>query len=438
MKLNTKPETVRTHEGGKASRINNKATLQRTVLSCFLWEDTFYEDGQSIADRIAKLVPTVEPEFVSNLAKMARSEYKLRHVPLLLVREMARHDTHKSFVADTLSNVIQRPDELTEFLSIYWKDKKQPLANSIKKGLAVAFTKFDEYSLAKYNRENAIKLRDVLFLCHAKPKDKAQEDLWKRLINNELATPDTWEVELSAGQGSNKKGSWTRLLSENKLGVLALLRNLRNFIQNGVDDNLIREALRRCNPERALPYRFITAAKYAPKFEPELEQLMLKCLEKMERIPGKTCVLIDCSGSMNSPISQKSEMNRIEAACGLAILARELCETVVIYGFSNTETLIPARRGFALRDAIMKNFGGGTYLKKSMTAINAKEKYDRMIIFTDEQSQDGIAQFNGKGYICNVASYQNGVGYGDNCVHINGFSEASLRFICELEKSGAF
>jgi 60 kDa SS-A/Ro ribonucleoprotein len=83
--------------------------------------------------------------------------------------------------------VIQRADELAEFLAIYWAEGKQPLSAQVKKGLAAAFVKFDEYALAKYDRAGAVRLRDVLFLSHAKPVDAAQAELWKRLVENELA-----------------------------------------------------------------------------------------------------------------------------------------------------------------------------------------------------------------------------------------------------------
>ena len=102
-----------------------------------------------------------------------------------------------------------------------------PLSGQVKKGLAAAFPKFDEYQLAKYDRGGPIKLRDVLFLCHAKPRDAAQAGVWKKLIWGRLTTPDTWEVALSSG--ADKREAWERLLRENKLGALALLRNLRNM-----------------------------------------------------------------------------------------------------------------------------------------------------------------------------------------------------------------
>ena len=152
----------RTHEGAPARRINAEKELRRSVMSCMLYEGEFYESGTSIADRIKDLVPKVSPELVASIAIEARTNMHLRHVPLLLVREMARHRTHRHEVRATLSAVIQRADELAEFLAIYWKEGRTPIAASVKKGLADAFPKFDAYQLAKYNRDNPVKLRDVL------------------------------------------------------------------------------------------------------------------------------------------------------------------------------------------------------------------------------------------------------------------------------------
>ena len=174
---------IHTHEGARACQVNHELQLRRSVMSCMLWENEFYEDGTSIADRIVRLIPLVKPQVVAQMAIDARSKMKLRHVPLLIVREMARLPEHKAFVAHTLASVIQRPDEMTEFLAIYWQDGKEKLSAQVKKGIARAFVKFNEYSLAKYNRNGSIKLRDVLFLCHAKPINEEQAALFKKLIN---------------------------------------------------------------------------------------------------------------------------------------------------------------------------------------------------------------------------------------------------------------
>src|SRR6185369_14736806 len=340
----------RTYEGAPARHISPELQLRRSVLACMLWESQFYEDGMEIAARIRELVPKVEASKVAALAIEAREKMKLRHAPLLLVREMARLTSHRVLVGETLERVIQRADELAEFLAIYWSDGRVPLSKQVKKGLASAFVKFDEYALAKYNRPGSIKLRDVLFLTHAKPRDEAQDGLWRRLVDGELVTPDTWEVALSAG--GNKRETWEQLLAERKLGALALLRNLRNMQIAGVDESLVRGSLRAMKTDRVLPFRFIAAARYAPQWEEALEQAMFSCVEGAAKLKGKTVLLVDVSGSMDYQLSARSEMKRMDAAYGLAILLREICEEVAVYSFSDKTKLVPARRGFALRDAI--------------------------------------------------------------------------------------
>ncbi len=430
--LNKPTPSLRTAEGGTAKRVTPFQELKRTVLACMLWEDSFYESGVSVADRIKTLVPQCEPVRVSALAQIAREKFKLRHVPLLLVREMARHKTHTPVVAKTLDLIIQRPDELSEFLAIYWKDGKCPLAASVKKGLAKAFTKFDAYSLAKYNRDGAIKLRDVLFLCHARPIDPEQAAVWKQLVDGTLPTPDTWEVELSAS--NDKTASWTRLLAEKKLGGLALLRNLRNMKEAGITDADLRAAINDMRTDRVLPYRFIAAAKYAPNLEPELENAMLRGLDGHGRLPGHTILLVDVSGSMTAPISAKSDLRRIDAACALAMLLREVCETTEVRVFNTTGRPVPPRRGFALRDQIAASVTGGTKIGVAVGEV-ATTPHDRIIVITDEQTADSVRDpVVDKAYMLNVSSERNGVGYG-KWTNITGWSEAVIDYIIEAEQA---
>ncbi|RTE91715.1 TROVE domain-containing protein [Bradyrhizobium sp. LVM 105] len=426
-----------TREGARAVRFTPEMELKRALMNCLLWEDQFYEDGVAIADRIKALVPKVAPARVAQLAIEAREVMKLRHAPLLVIREMARSEKHRALVADTLVRVIQRPDEMTELLAIYWADalgpqqqrKRQPVSAQVKKGLARALTKFDAYQLAKWDRDGAVRIRDVLFLVHAKPRDAEQEKVWKQLVDGELASPDTWEVSLSAGK--NKRETFERLIAERKLGGLALLRNLRLMQTAQVPRETIAGAIEAMRTDRILPYRFITAARYAPDFEPELEAAMLKSVKDHVRLPGRTRLLIDVSGSMFATLSAQSEMTRAEAACGLAILAREICDEVEIFTFSNEVAKVPPRRGFALRDAIINSQPhGGTYLGKAVTEIDRKG--DRLIVFTDEQSHDQVPEPRARGTMVNVASYQHGVGHGA-WTRVNGFSEAVVAWIAASE-----
>jgi hypothetical protein len=297
----------------------------------------------------------------------------------------------------------------------------------VKKGLAAAFPKFDEYQLAKYDRGGPIKLRDVLFLCHAKPRDDKQAAVWKKLIWGRLASPDTWEVALSATEGRGKREAWERLLAENKLGALALLRNLRNLHDAGVNEALVLTALRAVNTQRVLPFRFLAAARYAPQWEEALESAMLSSIASQEKLAGKTVLLVDVSGSMTAALSRRSEMQRTDA-----VLLREIGERVSVFSFSDQLVEVPARRGFALRDAIDQSQPhNSTQLGKAVEQLN-RERYDRLIVITDEQAHDAVPKPKGKGYIVNVASYKNGVGYGA-WTHIDGWSESVVEYIRALE-----
>lgn len=453
-----KPSLV-TAEGGRAKRTTATQTLARLVNACLLWEDNFYVDGKTVADLIASLVKEVTPDSAQMIAMKARNEQKLRHVPLLVVREMARASKqHKLLVAETLEQVIQRPDELTEFLAIYWKDGKEPLSAQVKKGLAAAIRKFNTYNLAKYNRDGAIRLRDVVFLTHPKPENSAQALTFAKLVNKDhfpkktgsgfklpktweyakLDTPDTWEVALSGG--ADKAETFTRLIEQNQLGALALLRNLRNMIEAGVEESVIREAITNMNTERVLPFRFITAARYAPDFETELEQAMFKCLDGHEKLEGKTVLMVDVSGSMDAAVSTKSELTRLDAACGLAMLLREVCEQVKVYTFSNSAIGIPPRRGFALTEGIKRSQAhSGTYLGQAVKSVAAVElNADRVIVISDEQAADSVtnpfARTGAKAYMINVATNQYGVSYGDGWSHIDGWSEACVDYILAEEQ----
>jgi 60 kDa SS-A/Ro ribonucleoprotein len=430
---------VRTHEGAVAQKVDAKSELRRTVLTCLLWEDTFYEKGSDIAKRLAALAAENKPEVVAALAREARDKMQLRHAPLFLTRELARRKGAGPLVTETLDSVIQRADELGEFVSLYWKEKKQPLSAGVKRGLARAFTKFDAYQLAKYDRESVVKLRDVLFLCHAKPKDEAQAALWKKLVENTLESPDTWEVALSAGK--DKRENFERLLREGKLGGLAALRNLRLMLASGVDPKLIRERLDK-GVARALPFRFVAAARHAPKLEDALEKAMLKGIAGLEKLAGSTGLVVDVSGSMNYKLSKKGETTRMDAAAGLAILLREKAEEFSVATFSDACVELPPRRGFGLRDAIVDSQAhSGTYLKRALAQLHENAEWNglyRLIVITDEQSHDGILRaWAPRAYVVNVAPYKHGISYGNGWTHIDGWSERIVDYIAAAEAEAA-
>lgn len=435
---------ITTHEGGKAVHISPELQLRRSVLACMLWEDTFYESGKSIAERIGELCAQVKPEVLAELAIEARHKQHLRHVPLLLLRNLVKLGKG-NLVADTIYKVISRADELAEFVAVYREDKtnKKMIPAQMKKGLARAFGKFDEYQLAKWNRDAAFKLRDVMRLCHPQPKDEEQAALWKRLINKELATPDTWETQLSAG--ADKKETFERLIREKKLGYFALIRNLRNVLQAGCDLQLVKNAIlaRENGAHNILPFRFIGAARAAPQFERELDISLCETINSLPRLSGTTAVLVDVSGSMDAKLSAKSDLSRKDAAAALASVING--DHLRVFSFTTKVMELPARKGMAGVDSIVKSQNGGTTLFQAIAEVNTKVNYDRLIVITDEQAFPATSyglqkRASGcpeplpgkKGYMINVASYQNGVGYGA-WNHIDGFSENVIKWIYENE-----
>lgn len=434
-----------THEGAPAvPALSAEKQLRRTVLSCLLWEDEFYEDGKSIADRIVENAKTVKPEVLAALAIEARETYNLRHVPLLLLEVLTRTGRGRDdqLVSKTIARVIQRADELGEFVSLYTHggDRKQAqpghgrtFSAQTLAGLRLAFQRFNEFNLAKYDQDGKVKLRDVLRIAHPKPVGEDRSALYKRVRDRELATPDTWEVELSAGK--DKKATFERLINEGKLGYLALLRNLRNMVQAGVDDKLVTKAIlaRKGGAERVFPFRFVAAARAAPQFEPALDASLCATIGELPKLTGKTIVLVDISPSMDDKLSGKSDMTRKDAACTLASIVNG---DLRVFSFSNDVKEVPPRRGMAGVDAIKRSqTPNGTYLGKAVAHINTL-KHDRLIVITDEQSHDPVPEpVAERAYMINVASARNGVGYG-RWTHLDGFSEGVLRFIYETERSG--
>lgn len=442
MRLNVASRsTARTYEGAPAIAPKSPlAELRRAVASCLLWEDQFYEDGVAIGDRIAALVAQVDAEEVAALAIEARTQMKLRHAPLWLLAGLAK--AGKGVKADAYAETIQRADEMGELIAMHWKDGKRPLPAAMKRGIAKAFGKFDAYRLAKYNRKVAVTLKDVLRLVHPKPANDDQAQTWKKIIDGTLESPDTWEVALSGG--ADKKETFERLLREGNLGYLALLRNLRNMAEAGCDTGLVRDAiLARKGAHNVLPFRFVAAARAAPQFEPALDEALCSQIEAMPVFDGTTAVLVDVSGSMNDRLSAKSDLTRRDAASTLASI---IPGNIRLFSFADQTVEVPPRRGMAGIDAISQSQPtGGTRLFDAVAAVNEQVPYDRIIVITDEQATDpsrfgywirgnvsSMPNPKGKGYIINVAAYQNGVGYGP-WVHIDGFSENVLRFIHEHE-----
>lgn len=487
MRVNVKGKDHRVDEstrlaggyGPYAAKQDAESLLRRSVMACLMWEDNFYEDGALNAENIKQLVPLVRPQVVFDIAVEARTKQKLRHVPLLLAREMARSNIHKWMVSRLLPKIILRADELAEFLAIYWQDGRQPVSKQVKLGLADAFRNFDAYQLAKYNRDNAIKLRDVAFIAHVKAgSDNIQSDIFgrniARLVNKKyypdstksarfpvkeayglrayepLPAPDTWEVSLSTGK--DKRETWTRLINDHKLGALAFLRNLRNMDKANVPYDTVAYGFQTINPKWLLPLNYMAAATAAPNWQREIENLMYAGFSGWPKLPGRTILIVDVSGSMMGSLGYRSDFTRLDAAAAMVLLCSEMCEHVSIYTTAGNDyrrehktELVPPYRGFALckavTDANHRLGGGGIFTRQALeyTFAHEKERPERIVVFSDSQDCDlphrQIPKPFGKhNYIIDVSSHSHGINYkGIWDAEISGWSEHFIQYIMGLE-----
>lgn len=449
MRSNASPVAahLKTHEGGTAVLIRPTEDLLRACASTMLFENTFYEGGDSIAKRIAALVKENTAERVAEVALICKNDLHLRHVPLWLAVQMALTFRGNPLVRQTVAAVVQRPDELAEVVSLYFKatgDERKVkghtrLPAQLKKGLAEAFSRFNEYSLAKWNRQDrAVKLRDVLFLTHPKAKDEEQDALWGRLVAGTLATPDTWEVALSSG--ADKKETWERLMRERKLGGMATLMNLRNMTEAQVERSVVRDALGWIDARsRLLPFRFVSAYKNAPEYADALSEAMLRAVKGIGRLPGLTALVVDVSGSMDGALSARSKMTRLDAAGALAVLVREICDDARVFAYGTGWAEIPNLRGLPLVSVFadaQKKIGGGTQTKAALEHTKTVvPNPDRVILITDEQAEDGMIPSWGKdnGFVVNVAPYAPGLDTSGKWTRINGWSERVLDWVSYSE-----
>lgn len=446
--------------GAVAAQQSYTDTLKRLVMANLLWEDIAYIDGVSVTEQIDYFVGRCPAEDVYNIARDARLLQKLRHTPLYLAVLMCKYDGTKQYVERLLPEIITRVDMLMDFLAIYWKKngKDAPIANAAKRGLAKAFHNFTEYQFAKYVKKGMeITLRDVMFICHPKPIDNVEAELFKKIANNELNAPDTWEVALS--RGADKRETWTRLINEHKLGGLAMLRNIRNMMNVGVEKNIIDKGISELASKMLLPVDFIKTYFMCPEFGCELSNAMVNSYKNLPKLSGKTLFILDVSGSMSSNISSHNKFERIDAAIAMAILAANQCEKyslVLTAGDDCTYTgkhewIMYPESDLGLINTVKQRLycgedslgGGGIYTAQCLKWCkeNLGEDFDRIIVFSDSQDCDRkgnkIEPFGKRNYIVDVSCNTHGINYnGVWDAEISGWSEHFLTYIACMEGIG--
>lgn len=389
-------------EGHAAYGMRDKEKLVTQVLTSFLNESKFYGDNSKEIQETVRRVIDTDPAFVSKLAVFARREFNMRSVAHVLTAELAHAEKGKPFVRNTVNGVSLRGDDVTEIMACYLFTFGKPVPASLKKGISDVLLTFDEYTLAKYKGDkDAVKMRDLFRICRPTPMSPAQSALWKRCLDGTLAIPETWETELSAN--GNTKESWEKLIGGGKLGYMALLRNLRNIVQAHPDN--LSEALRRISDpaavrkSRQLPFRFLSAYRSVCDL-PNVGTAVLDALEdaadaaisNLPKLPGKTVVAIDISGSMISTVSAKSDIRCCDISTLLGLIASRICEDAIVYKFNTAiQKQAISHRTAILNAAAHAACSGGTDMSLPfLQMIRDGIKTDRIIILSDNQCNSSL------------------------------------------------
>lgn len=493
---------LRTYQGGRGQERDARSELFLLAVADMVSQKTFYEDGADRDDRFARLVrelAVTDPAWTAGLLGWLRGEGNLRTASIVGAAEYvkARLDagaTDGPANRQVVASVLRRPDEPGELLAYWTSTYGRAVPKPVKRGIADAVRRlYGGKALLKYDTASrGYRFGDILNLVHAAPDPGKpwQGELFQyaldRRHNPDTAVPPasnrvltahrelmalpvaerravvasdggaerlaaagmTWEALAGWLQGPMDKVAWEAVIPS--MGAMALVRNLRNFDEAGVSDEVAaRVAARISDPvevarSRQFPFRYLAAYQHAPslRWSYPLEQALGHSLANVPALPGRTLVLVDRSGSMfYSRMSDRSELNRADAAAifGTALALRAADADLVEFGTSSNRVRF---RGGESVLKILGRFGdlGGTNTTEAVR--RHYRKHDRVLIVTDEQYAyshhgDPTEQVPAHVpvYTWNLAGYRAGHGpSGTGNRHtFGGLSDAAFRMVPLLE-----
>ncbi|MEU2557826.1 TROVE domain-containing protein [Streptomyces longispororuber] len=499
--VRTTGQVTRTHQGGRGHLRDARSELYLLAVANFVTQETYYESGETRDDRFAALVRALaveDPHWTAGLLGWLRGDGNMRTASLVGAAEYVRARltagaTDGPANRQVVASVLRRPDEPGELLG-YWTSRYgRAIPKPVKRGIADAVRRlYTERALLKYDTASkGFRFGDVLNLVHAAPDPAkpwqgelfryaldrrhhpesaavpsslttlaAHRDLMalrvakrRRIVTGAggaerlAAAGMTWEALAGWLQGPMDKAAWEAVIPS--MGAMALLRNLRNFDEAGVSDEVAaRVAAKLADPDevarsRQFPFRYLAAYQHAPslRWAYALERALGHSLANVPALPGRSLILVDRSGSMWAPLSERSQLNRADAAAvfGTALALRAHDADLVEFG--TTSAPVAYRAGESVLK-VLDRFGdlGGT---DTTEAVRRHYRgHDRVLIVTDEQAAyshhgDPTAQVPAHipVYTWNLAGYRAGHGPSGTAHRhtFGGLSDAAFRMVTLLE-----
>ena len=399
--------------GHAAYRADNKTTLVAMALTTMLGEEKYYGDTTSeLLELAAWLCRAGEGEFVAKLAVWARTKGNLRSVSHALMAVVAHECSGERFVRPAARAIARmRGDDGIELLAahraLFGDEVTWP--HALQRGVRDALAQTGAYGIAKYQAKGrALSMRDVLRITHPVPGDPKASAAMRACVEGTLGMPKGWQTELSAR--GNTAEVWNELLAEGRLGYMALLRNLRNIIGCGADVEAALEVIE--NPDavrrsRQLPFRFYSAWRelslagmMSTRVSRALDAALEVSCENVGRMPGRTAILIDTSGSMGCSVSAGSTVTCRDIAATLAAVVARVCDDAWVCRFDSDASQLAFSGTSILADIRVVPASGGCTDMAAGFACLMKSGFDadRVIVLSDNEVN---------GWRCSVGTIQN-------------------------------
>lgn len=379
--------------GGDAYKESPKLELISALLTFFV-QDQFYRSENKGIGNLVSLMKQVDPLFAAKSAVFARNEFGMRSVSHIVAGELAHNVSGERWLRRFLDKVVHRVDDTMEIFSYYMNKYGKPYPSRLKRGLSDALQKFDAYQFAKYRGESRdLSLVDLINLIHAKPHN-GNAEVFRKLMAGELKSSGTWETKVSeAGKSENKKEAkakaWRDLVLERKIGYMALLKNLRNILKDSPD--IVDEAClmltdgRLIKKSLVLPFRYDTAMREIMSCHIDGQRKVMIALNEaldiscsnVPKFDGKTCVILDESGSMRG---KPWDIGSLFAA---VLVKSNDADLVTFASSARYQAVNPLDSVMTIKNS-MHYSSGGTFLSKALQTLN--KKYDRLVILSDMQS----------------------------------------------------
>jgi hypothetical protein len=444
--------------GGSGYSRDTQTELFLLGVANFVGEDEFHESAVTRDERFATLIREVgllDPDWISRYLPWLRDRMNMRTAPVVGAAEFVRarqeagihDDSHRlglrGVARRTVDSVLQRPDEPGEILA-YWLErygKRMPFP--LKKGVADAVTRLytGKAVLAYDSDARALRFGDVIELTHPKASAGWKSDVLHYALDRRHKRSDphvgdvrtlraraelmavpldqrraviladgaadvltgaamTWKALAGWLQGPMDAAAWSAILPS--MGYMSRLRNLRNFDQQGLPDELAEQvAAMLCDPQevarsRQFPLRYVSAYRHivSDRWAWALEKALDLSLDSIPQLDGRTLILIDTSHSMHSPLSKRSTLMRWDAAVTFGLAVARRCEAAEVVSFSSGWPPIrqfPLVAGESLLRSIRRWEHDGYFLDRGTDTVRALrttyQQHDRVLIVTDEQAQ---------------------------------------------------